>query len=310
MIRYLRHNEIDPLAWDQCINRSINRRVFAFSWYLNIISPGWDALVEDDYETVFPLTHNRKFGINYLYQPFFAQQLGVFSDCHLTEELVERFLLAIPKKFSFLQINLNSLNKADPQRYSVIYRPNFELDLIHPYEKLALDYNQNTRRNIKKGIESNLAIRRKVEPDELITLFVENFGKQEGKLRFRNYETLRLLMNYCLKNSFSKIIGIYSPGESLCAGVFLLETDDRIIFHFAASNQTARENGAMFLLVDSVIRENAGKPVIFDFEGSVDENVARFYKGFGASEFTYPQITLSRMPRILENTVNLLSRLR
>jgi len=310
MIQYLEHKKIDFSKWDQCIHRAVNQRVFAFSWYLDIVSPGWDALVENDYETVFPLTQNCKFGINYLFQPFFTQQLGIFSDCHLTEILVDRFLQAIPRKFSFIQINLNSLNKVDPSRYSVTSRLNYELDLIHPYAKLIQDYNQNTRRNLKKAIEMNLLVQRKVDPDELIALFTENFGKKEGKLKFRNYETLRQLMNYCLKNTFSQITGVYSPADSLCAGIFLLHARDRIIFHFAASNVTARENGAMFLLVDSIIRDNAGKFMIFDFEGSTDLDVARFYKGFGAKEFTYPQITLNRMPRILENTVNFVKKFR
>ena len=66
----------------------------------------------------------------------------------------------------------------------------------------------------------------------------------------------------------------------------------------------------MFLMVDSIIRENAGKSMIFDFEGSSDQNVARFYKGFGAKEFTYPQITFNRMPWILENTVNFVKKFR
>lgn len=310
MIRYLEHKEIDYGKWDQCIQRAVNHRVFAFSWYLDIVSPGWDALVEDDYETIFPLTRNRKFGINYLYQPYFTQQLGIFSDRHLTEMLVDRFLQAIPRKFSFIQINLNSLNKVDTSRYSISTRQNCELDLIHPYARLAGEYNQNTRRNLKKAKEMDLHIQRKVAPDELIKLFFENFGKKEGKLKFANYETLRRLMEYCLKNTFSNIIGVYDPGDSLCAGAFLLHSSDRIIFHFAASNTTARENGAMFLLIDSIISDHAGKPVTFDFEGSSDYDVARFYKGFGAKELTYPQVTLNRMPRILTTAVNFAKKFR
>jgi hypothetical protein len=61
------------------IARSFNGIVYAYSWYLDIVSPGWDALVKDDYKSVMPLTWRKKYGIKYLYQPFFTQQLGVFS---------------------------------------------------------------------------------------------------------------------------------------------------------------------------------------------------------------------------------------
>jgi hypothetical protein len=310
MIRYIEHKNIDLHKWDQCIRDAVNSRVFACSWYLDIVSPGWDALVEDEYESVFPLCRNKKFLIRYLYQPFFTQQLGVFSNQLLTEELVGRFLDAIPRKFSFIEISLNSMNKVDPARYRVTHRINYELDLINPYEDLLRNYNQNARRNLKKSLDEHLIIHRKVNPDELISLFSENFGKKEGKLRYRNYETLRQLMQFCLKNTFSRIIGVHDKSGKLCAGVFLLDTNDRIIFHFAASSTAARENGAMFFLVDSVIRENAGRSVIFDFEGSNDPNVARFYNGFGAKEFSYPQVTINRMPAIVSKTVDLIKKAR
>lgn len=310
MIRYLEHRNIDFIKWDRCINGSVNHKILALSWSLDIVSPGWDALVEDDYESVFPLTRNKKFGINYLYPPFFTQQLGVFSSLHLTESLVDRFLQAIPPKFSYIQVNLNSLNKVDPERYSVITRLNYELDLIHPYQKLFEGYNQNTRRNLKKAKALNLLIQRKIDPDELIALFMENFGKKEGKLKFSNYETLRRLIDYCLKRNIGTITGIYTDSGKLCAGAFLLHDRDRIVFHFAASDSFAKESGAMFLLIDSILYENTGKDMVFDFEGSSDPNVARFYNGFGAKELTYPQVTISRMNRLLERGVNFVKKFR
>jgi len=39
----------------------------------------WDALVLNDYEAVMPLTWNKKYGIHYLFQPFFCASLGVFA---------------------------------------------------------------------------------------------------------------------------------------------------------------------------------------------------------------------------------------
>jgi len=85
---------------------AVNGMVYGCSWYLDIVCPEWEALVQDDYEAIFPLTCNRKFGIRYLYQPFFTQQLGIFSRGLLSGELVEKFLDAIPVHFRFAEINL------------------------------------------------------------------------------------------------------------------------------------------------------------------------------------------------------------
>jgi hypothetical protein len=309
MIRYRKHKEIDKSRWDVCIRNSVNRLPYAYSWFLDIVSPGWDALEMNDYETVFPLTHNQKFGIRYLYQPYFAQQLGVFSREHLTVSLVDEFLQSIPGRFSFIHFHLNSMNKIGNGSYQQVPRMNHELDLISSYDILFREYNQNTRRNIRKALDHDITIRRKVEPDELIALFTGNYGQNEKALKFRHYEMLRTLMNYCLKNTFSITMGAYLPDDTLCAGVFLLRDQDRFIYHFAASNQRARENGAMFLLIDRFIKEHSGQQLILDFEGSNDPNVARFYKGFGARESLFTEVVINRLPPGIRWGFNFMKRL-
>jgi hypothetical protein len=303
MIHYLNHPDIDKLKWDDCISRSVNSVIYAHSWYLDIVCPGWDALVEDDYVTLFPLTYNRKFGVSYLFQPYFTQQLGLFTRNHLTEKLVGDFLGSIPGKFRFAEIHLNSLNKVDPSLYNASPRVNLELDMIDTYENLRKNYDQNAKRNLKKAFESSITIRRKVEPDELITLFRENYGKKEKKLKFRHYEVLRKLMNYCLRNRSGLLIGAMHPDGRLCAAAFFLLDRSRVIFHFAASGSGARETGAMFLLIDSFIREHAGQALTLDFEGSNDPNVARFYKSFGATECNYYKVTINRLPWMVKKAV-------
>ena len=310
MITYLKHDGIDKLKWDETVSRSVNGIIYARSWYLDIVSPGWEALIEDDYDTVFPLTHKRKFGIPYLYQPFFTQQLGLFSRDHLTVKLVSEFLQSIPEKFRFAEIHLNSMNKIEPGEHTLEKRVNLELDLIHTYEYLRKNYDQNVKRNLKKASDSSVVIGHKVEPDELITLFRENYGKKEQKLGFADYEVLRKLMSYCLKKRSGLILGAFLPDGKLCAAVFFLTDKNRMIFHFAASDHKARESGAMFLLVDNFIREHYGQPLTLDFEGSNDPNVARFYKSFGAKECNYFLVRINRLPWIVDKAVNFKKRFR
>ena len=96
-IIHLKHNQIDIAKWDECIDHSTNRMVYARSWFLDIVCTGWEALVAADYETVMPLTTGNKYGINYLYQPFFTQQLGIFSKKETDQKLEEEFLISIPE---------------------------------------------------------------------------------------------------------------------------------------------------------------------------------------------------------------------
>ncbi len=310
MIIYLQHHAIDREKWDACIMGSRNSLVYAMSWYLDITGPGWDALVEEDYSAVFPLVHRSKGGINYLYQPFFTQQLGVFSKQPISGERIKQFISAIPGKFLFAEIHLNTQNHPDPGPFELNERLNHELDLLPAYEILSGNYSENTRRNLKKAAGHPLVLKNDLEPDELITLFRENFGKKEGKLKSEHYEILRILLYGCMKHTSSTISGVINKDGILCASAFFLTFNKRVIYHFAASAAPARENGAMFFLVDRFIREHAGQQLVLDFEGSNDANVARFYKGFGSAESSYPLVRIDHLPAFLRKGVYFMKKFR
>ena len=71
-VHYITYQQIDKSKWDNCIDTAANGLVYGYSFYLDAMAKHWDALVLDDYEAVMPLTWNKKYGITYLYQPFFA----------------------------------------------------------------------------------------------------------------------------------------------------------------------------------------------------------------------------------------------
>ena len=99
MIQYLKRNQLDIIKYDNCIELSLNSRIYVFSWYLDIVSDNWDVLVLNDYEAVMPLPWRQKYFIKYVYPPAWTQQLGVFSNSKINADLVKQFVKSIPKKF-------------------------------------------------------------------------------------------------------------------------------------------------------------------------------------------------------------------
>ena len=79
VIRLYANSEIDKAKWDSCVVDSNNALIYAYSWYLDIVSPNWVALIKGDYKVVFPLPAKKKLGVSYISQPLFTQQLGLFS---------------------------------------------------------------------------------------------------------------------------------------------------------------------------------------------------------------------------------------
>lgn len=294
MIQHLRHNEIDFQKWDASIAECGN--IYALSWYLDIVHSGWEALVEDDYHALMPLTGGRKFGVNYLFQPYFVQQLGVFSKSPMTSEKLDAFLNAIPKKYRFAEIRLNESNTLDRIEEKFDYHRNVLLDLNQSYETIRSNYHTNTKRNLSKAENNNLQLVDTVVPYHVVALFTDNRGALLNKWGDAEYARLTTLTKAAINHKSAFILGVTEKGvgQLLCAAIFM-KTKDRVTFLFSGLNEEGKQRQAMTYLLDQVIQRYANQPVTFDFEGSDDDNLARFYLGFGGSEVYYPGCSFNHL---------------
>lgn len=301
MIQYLTHNQINLTKWDATIAECGN--IYAYSWYLDIVHPGWEALVEDDYQSVMPLTGGKKFGVNYLYQPYFVQQLGVFSRQPLSSEKTEAFLKAIPSKYRFAEIRLNESNILSERFEGIEYHRNVILYLNRDYNSIRENYHTNTKRNLAKAEEHNLQLIFNVIPYHVVALFRDNRGATIERWGDTEYGTLISLGKTAQNRNSAFILGVNEKGdgEILCAALFM-KANGRITFLFSGLNEKGKERQAMTYLLDQVIRKYANQPFILDFEGSDDENLARFYLGFGGVEAQYPSYSFNRLSGI-ENRI-------
>jgi len=54
-IKYIKRADLLIEKYDTCIDLAINSRIYAYSWYLDVVADHWDALVYGDYEAVMPI---------------------------------------------------------------------------------------------------------------------------------------------------------------------------------------------------------------------------------------------------------------
>jgi hypothetical protein len=300
MIRFLKYEEIDTKKWDACIRDSFNGNIYAYSWYLDVVAEHWDALVQGDYERVFPLTWKKKFGISFLYQPFFTQQLGIFSKNILTTEIVNEFLALIPPCFKHIEIFVNAYNQPDQKKYTVEQQINHELDLIKPYQNLCRGYSKNLKRNIKKASQKNLSIVKNIKVEKVVDLFRNNRGQQIKHLGDHDYKRLRRLLYACVYKNAADVYGVFSGENNLVAGAVFINSHRRTTFIFSGLSDEGKSLGAMPFLMDSFINEHSNKHLTLDFDGSNDENLSRFYKSFGAKTTNYPKLLINNLPFYLK----------
>ena len=278
-IKHLKNHEIDFQKWDDTILNAQNSLVYAESWYLNIVSPNWEALILGDYEYVMPLPVKRKFGISFLVQPPLTQQLGIFSNQIIDENIVDLFIKNIPYRSYHLNLNEQNLyNKG-------IQQPNLLLHLNKDYQTLFAAYSTNTKRNIKKVQEYKIEIKKHLSANE----FLEFYHATE-----KNYPTEPdVKVNNLIKEVFREEIslyGAYNKNNELVSALCLLHSPKRLIYLLPVSNEEGKECLAMFKIVDEIIKNYANRDFLLDFAGSNIDSISRFYQGFGAEKHFYPMI--------------------
>ena len=294
MIAYLKHEEIDRNRWDSCLAEMPGVKPYAWSWYLDIMAPGWEALIDDDYASVFPLPGFRKYGFNYIATPVFLQQLGAFAPDGDEERKAEEFISFIPG--SYRLVDLNIAQKIKTEKYRVTPRSNFELRLDRPYEEIWFSYMSDCRRNINIARRYPQEIADDVRPQEVISLFRNNIGKRAGVIRDASYRRLHTLMDHCTGTGKGKLLGVRSPKGKLLWGIFTIDTGDRITLLFTAGSRKSRELRTSYHVIDHIIKANAGTGKTIDFAGSSVPSIAIFMKSFGGTDNTYYRLYSNMLP--------------
>ena len=269
--------------------------LYAYAWYLDLVSPGWEALVVDGYSAVMPLPVRKKWGISYLFRPPYCQQLGLFSSSPASSELLDACIAAIPEKIRLMDLPLNESNMAlrEQSRYRFSERDTYLLPLDRNYDELYNNYSTNARRNLDKALRLGLQPQRLFRPESLLGL------KWENSLNPLPQEYKVMLTGIWDKLSASgeaEIHAIHGNDGRLEAGALFIHSEKRWVYLLSASSPAGKSHRAMFLLIDHFIRGHAGEPVTLDFEGSILPDLARFFAGFGAVRVPYLCLHINRLP--------------
>jgi hypothetical protein len=289
--KHLRHQEIDKGKWDACIESSHNCLIYALSWYLDIVSPNWEALVLGDYKVVMPLPVKSKFGLRYLIRPYFCQQLGIFSSKPLSESIIKSFLSFSKSLFRYSNFHLNYSNNSDVTNQTDA-GITYVLQLGVPYSNLNKNYSTNTQRNIKKALQNDVKYFHSADANLFFQLYKKHGKFNDGKRFWHSFENL---IEMLLFKGVANISYAEFSGNIECA-ILWVKYNKRVIYLVACNSPLANEMRLNFLMIDSFIKEYAGKDLILDFEGSKIQGLARFYASFGSQPEYFPVHMFNSLP--------------
>ena len=281
MICLLKRNQIDEEKYNHCIANALQSRIYAYSWYLDVVADNWNVLILGDYEAVMPLPIHSKLGIKFISQPFFTQQLGVFSKEELSKNRFLEFLKNIPKKFLKIALQFNSENTF--LKENVIQKNNYILPLNNKYDLLYKNFSKGRKHAVQQALKNDLLIN-EISFFELLELSKKHYSFKE--ISEVEYEKLTLLVEVLKEKNKAKTLGVKVDGKLIGGAVFLIDAK-RIVYLFSAVSNVGKEKQVASLLLHSMIEAYANTTKIVDFEGSQISGVAAFFKSFGAQKETY-----------------------
>ena len=305
-MKYLPHNQIDKQKWDACVEASAQRIVYALSWYLDIVAPNWAALVleqENQYKAIMPLPEARKFGIKYVFQPFFCPQLGIFS----TADIALNSLVPILKQqyriistYCFNTQNIGRLDKSANVEVKTYYT--HHLDLKAAYEQIYKRYARDRKINLKRAQKAGLTIVESTDMQPIIRLFREDAESRiYGGVNPETYGLLERLYAELHRRKLATLLYTQTRTGEIDAGCLFIMYAGKIIYIFNAASKVGRRRNGRSLLIDAVIQKHAGQPFIFDFESPpAVTSIIRVYQGFGSEPVPYYALQLNQLPKSIK----------
>lgn len=300
----LNRKDIDEQKWNALIHSSVQSLPYALTWYLDAVAPNWSALVLGNYEAVFPLPWLRRFGVKCIYQPYYCQQLGVFSKTTPDSHLLRLFLDAL-QQFAYVNINLNPTTQAVADIYSLKSKKNLLLSLHTDYNTLRKACSENHRRNIAKAEKNGLQFIQDIGQKQFQDFYLKNIDRQKENFKQQHEKVFKALCKAAVANNSARIFATALPDGTLSTAVMLLLHGNRAINIINVSSAEGKKNGSAHFLFNRLIGTLAATSpgTILDFEGSSIPGIARFYEGFGAQPEVFYNYQTSLLKKLSQNFI-------
>ncbi|MFZ5554857.1 MAG: GNAT family N-acetyltransferase [Bacteroidota bacterium] len=297
-MKLLEHQHINKKKWDKTLASSSFPFVYAASWYLDAVHPGWQAIADENYTCLFPVPVKKRSAITYAIKPFFTQQLGWFGNPTPAKE--KETIALLEKNFRYIDFSIRTRPPVNEKKWQVKENINYELNLTPGYEKISKKYSENCRRNLKKSLKNGHSACEDLSMDEMIKLFKRTKGRELKEMTSAHYKIIRSVYEAAEKKNAAFITGIKNKNGKLISAVLFIHWENRIYHLFSASDEEGKRSGAAPAVIDHCIKKFAGTTTILDFEGSNVAGLARFYSGFGSERKMYYSMRYNNLPFFLK----------
>jgi len=286
MIRLIDNRDIDREKWDCLLLTEKYPKPYSFSWYLDIMAPGWLACIKGDYDWIMPVLARKKFGISYLCMPAFSQQFNIscrHDESSCTDEISEK----LSSEFKLIDICIP--RKPENKKFKVSLKSNYTLDLSRSYENIYKEYRRRCKRNIKLARSYMPEISGNCDPGEMVSLYRKNIGLRLPEIRDSDYSRLEKIIAYVLENNLGEAFCVRRRNGLIYASL-IIKTGRTLCLFFISTTELSHNERIGYFVTDHIIRKFAGNDYMLDFAGSSMPSIAYYNSSYGAISEDYYRI--------------------
>lgn len=304
----LTREQINTDQWDTFILQSPQGSVYATTAWLDLVAPGWSAIVVDGHQgwqAVFPLTIVKKAYGNILVPPPFCQHLGpvLRAEENVREvtrnevqcEIMRKIAATVPESLSFVQAGCapgtGALIPWHWAGYRLSIRYTYRLSLLPDTDMLMDGLHSKKRNSIRKGMQHPGSV-----VDGLSIVALRESFTHAHYLSAGQKELLIQLSDAMVPNRKMFQLTAYSDSGSP-AGTILVALWKNTAYLVYQQWISSEQRGIMdYLIWEGIILARSLGATTFDFEGSMLESVEKFFREFGGAATAYAVVERDRRP--------------
>ena len=298
-------NASSKIEYRKWAKQEHNLPVWHQPWWLDLAADEkWQVILIKDNNgqiiAVHPFYIRSKFGLKKISQPSLNQCLGPYFSVKFKQSLshqnmyMKKILASLPSHVSYEQCWTPEILNWLPfywQNFKSFLYFTYRINLQISEKDLWNNISSSRRREITKANSvHNLKVDFSNSFEKIWPLIHETFIRKKLINPYRP-ELIQKILNFDLASK--KVFGLIAYDNSntiYASGIFLL--DNQRCYYLAGGYRNHGDNsGSMSLLLWNAIKiAHRNGLLIFDFEGSMNENIEFFFNSFGAIQSPYLKI--------------------
>ncbi|TAH69112.1 MAG: GNAT family N-acetyltransferase [Anaerolineaceae bacterium] len=293
--------------YDRLVDSSPQGSLFHKSWWLEAVAQNKYQILSikknDEIVVAWPLTFKKIMGLELIMPPPLTPRLGIilapsrkikYSE-KLSDEmsLISELTRLLPKHSLFNQRFSTEFTNWLPlfwDHFKQTTRYTYVIEDLSDMNHVWENVRYSTKRKINLAIKNGIKVLTDLSLDKLLDLNELTFKRQKLPLPYSREYVYRI-DEACIKNNARKMFFAVDESGQIHAAVYIVYNQKAAYYLIGGADPTLNNYDAHFLALWEAVKFASQVSHSFDFEGSMYENIESVFRGFGAVQKPYMEIT-------------------